>query len=523
MGNTPFASIVTLIRLLKNKRGLTLGSDYLEDFYKQKGIRTEMYGEPRSTIIPGVDANLEKEDMFVKFMFIQIPVGIMTYMGTTAIITGIAGALANMGGDDEEEKKRSKEMSEKIAKYGLEYLRTIPQKERELLFFGDPMAKPGSARYEGVWKTLPVYTTGSIYGFSGGGYSKMISLMNRYGIEPYCVYRYGEKQFSYKDNPILGAFAMQSGACNDAILFNESTEISDTQMGLITMSAFSQMALIKDQSNVRSIAELWEALAGQKAYEGIEGNLDRLKLYGERTAGQTINTLLMPAEIKNLNQDVMAVLGKHMDEPKEFLEYVVYRWPVVSDIVIKKDKTGPFGYPVRTMPKRVFPIGLEQFKLPFMLNGSLDIPTVDQLLTSEDKKCLDLFERNKNTRYANMDISSYYQVNKFGDYEKKSFTKEETAKMREEYKLIMRQFALKNMKENRPTIFNARLDGFLKMYGRSNRTLGYKRYILNKVFGPKAKDMILEQGDEIVNLKGKGLLKQNIREAKKNLKRLPDE
>jgi hypothetical protein len=136
-GNTPLATIITAIRLLKNKRGMTLGSKQLEEFYKQKNIRTEMYGEPRESIIPGVDINQEKEDLLTRFLLIQVPVATMTYMGASAIISGLAGALANMGGDDEEEERKAQEKSDNITKYGLEYLRTIPQKERELIFFGD--------------------------------------------------------------------------------------------------------------------------------------------------------------------------------------------------------------------------------------------------------------------------------------------------------------------------------------------------------------------------------------------------
>jgi hypothetical protein len=321
---------------------------------------------------------------------------------------------------------------------------------------------------------------------------------------------------------------MQAGACNDALLFNESADINDSQLGLIAMSAFAQMSLIKDQSNVKSIAEIWEAIAGQKAYESVDKGLDRFKMYLERTGGGIINTIAMPAEVKNLNQDVMAILGKHMDDPKSFLEFAVYRWPVIGDIVINKDKTGPFGYPVRTQPKRVFPIGLEQFKLPLMVDGSLSIPTIDELLSTEDAKFLYLFERNKNNKYADMDITSYFEINKFGKFDKKSFTKEETDLMRDKYKLIMREFAIANMDENRPTMFNEKLKLFLDTYGRNiikdgKKSFGYRRFILNEVFGDRAKTMILNQDDEIINLKEKAFTKQQIDEKIQDLKRLPDE
>jgi hypothetical protein len=122
-----------------------------------------------------------------------------------------------------------------------------------------------------------------------------------------------------------------------------------------------------------------------------------------------------------------------------------------------------------------------------------------------------------------MDIKSYYKINKFGSYEKQSFTKEETAKMREEYKLIMREFALKNMDENRPTIFDGKLNTFLELYGRNTGVMGYRRFILKKVFGDKASEMIINEDDGIINLKNKGLLMQGVKEEKQNLKRLPDE
>jgi hypothetical protein len=523
-GNTPIAALVTLVRLIKNKRGLNLGSKTIEDYYKKIGARTEMYGEARTTIIPGVERNLEKEDMLTRFMLIQVPVIGMTYMGASAILSGIAGAYAGMG-DDDEEKEKNKEISELIARDGIEYLREIPQKDRELVFFGDKLAKPGSAKYEGVWKSLPIYVTSAMHGYSNGGYAKMMSIKSRFGIEPYTVYAYGKKIFSYKDNPALGAFFMQMGAVSDALLFNESAEIEDTQNGVIMMSALTQLNLIKDQANLRSIAELTELFGGQKAYEGMDSYWERSQLYLSKTAGNIVNTSVMPAELKNLNQDILAVTGASMDDPKTFMEFAVYRWPVVSSIVIEKDKTGPFGYPVKTAPKRVFPIGTEQFKLPLMVEGTLNIPTVDELLATEDAKCLYLFERMKNDKYAKMDISSYYQIDKYGNYDKKTFTKDEISAMREEYKLIMRDFALKNMEEKSSLMFDANLKVYLALYGQDKgyTKFGYKRYIIDKVLGDKAKNIILDSPDEILNIQTMGMTQKQIDEIMEKLKPIGEE
>jgi len=521
-GNTPIGALVTLVRLLKSKRGLSLGSEALEEFYKRQGIRTEMYGQPRLEQQIAKNTwfqwNLEKEDLLTKFLLIQAPVMTMTWMGASAIMAGLAGAYD----DEDEDEKRKKEL---LIRDGVEFLRTIPQKEREMVFFGDKLAKEGSDKYNGVWKNLPLYVTSSMYGYSGGGYAKMQSLKSRFGIEPYCVYSYGKKIFSYKDNPVLGAYFMQMGATNDALLFNETTDMEDTQLGVIMMSALTQMNLIRDQSNIRSIAEITEFFAGQKAYEGMESYKQRAELYLSKTAGNIVNTAIMPAELKNLNQDIMAITGQYMDDPKSFMEFAVYRWPVVSSILIDKEKTGPFGYPIPTAAKRVFPIGTEQYKLPIMIDGSLNIPTVDNLLSTEDAKYLSLFERNKSDKFAKMDISSYYKLDKYGNYEKKSFTREQVDAMREEYKLVMREFAEKNIDVNVPAMFDINLKVFLSTYGMDKGlgTMGYKRYILNKVFGNEAKNMIIDQADALINLQNMGLTNQQIERLMESFEEIPEE
>ena len=522
-GNTPLGFLVTAIRLAKNKRGLSFGSEALVEFYKRQGIRTEMYGEVTGSTL-GVERNLEKEDLITRFALIQAPVIAMTFMAGNAILAGLAGAYGEMGGDDEEEEK-NKEKSDLLARDGVEYLKEIPVAEREIVFFGDKMAEPGTRRYEGVWKTLPIYVTGSIYGYTGGGYAKMQSLLARHGIEPYTVYAYGRKIFSYRDNPALGAMFMQMGASTDALLFNEGAEMEDSNMGVIMMSGLAQLNLIRDQANLRSISEITELFAGQRAYEGMDKYEERFKLYLSKTAGNIVNTSIMPAELKNLNQDIMAITGQYMDDPKSFKDFAVYRWPVISNIMIEKDKTGPFGYPVKTPPKRVFPVGTEVFKLPLMINGSLSVPTVDELLATEDAKCLYLFERMNNDKYAKMDISSYYQIDKYGNYDKKSFTKEEVDAMRGEYKLIMREFALKNMNEKVPLMFDVNLKVYLSLYGRDKgySKFGYKRYIVDKVLGDKAKNIILDNADEILNIGTMGMTDEQIEKIMNELKQLPEE
>jgi hypothetical protein len=214
-----------------------------------------------------------------------------------------------------------------------------------------------------------------------------------------------------------------------------------------------------------------------------------------------------------------------MDDPKSFMEFAVYRWPVVSSILIDKEKTGPFGYPIPTAAKRVFPIGTEQYKLPIMIDGSLNIPTVDNLLSTEDAKYLSLFERNKSDKFAKMDISSYYKLDKYGNYEKKSFTREQVDAMREEYKLVMREFAEKNIDVNVPAMFDINLKVFLSTYGMDKGlgTMGYKRYILNKVFGNEAKNMIIDQADALINLQNMGLTNQQIERLMESFEEIPEE
>jgi hypothetical protein len=181
-------------------------------------------------------------------------------------------------------------------------------------------------------------------------------------------------------------------ASTDALLFNDSANLEDTQLGMIMASTWSQLNLIRDQSNLRSISEVVELLVGQRAYEGLDGYNARAQVYLSKTAANILSNLTLPAEMKNLNQDIMAMVGQYMDDPKQFHEFVVYRWPIIGSAVIDGDKTGPFGYPLKVQPKRIFPIGTEQFKLPLMLDGTLDVPTIDQLLSTEDAQYTALFE-----------------------------------------------------------------------------------------------------------------------------------
>jgi hypothetical protein len=515
LGNTPLGALVTGVRLLKSERGLGFGSD---EFFKKQGIRTKMYGKTTASRQLSKSAsltwNLEKQDMLTKFVLIQAPVIAMTYMAANAVMV----ALASMFDDDEDR--------DKLLKDGIEFLRTIPQKDRELMFFGDPLS-PDAKKKAGVWKTLPFYTTGAMYGYADGGYGKMQSLRARFGVEPYTVYSYGRKIFSYKDNPLLGAFFMEMAASTDALLFNDSANLEDTQLGMIMVSTWSQLNLIRDQSNLRSISEIVELFAGQRAYEGLDGYNARAQMYLSKTAANILSNLTLPAEMKNLNQDIMAMVGQYMDDPKQFHEFVVYRWPIIGSAVIEGDKTGPFGYPLKVQPKRIFPIGTEQFKLPLMLDGTLDVPTIDQLLSTDDARYTALFERNKNDKFLKPGISGYYKLDKYGDYEKQTFTLEQQKKIREEYKLIMREFAEENIDlVQSPKEFNLRLKIFLGLYGAEtgkNRvgTVGYKRYIINKVMGAEANNILLDEADGLYNMNEDQLILDKIKETEEGFEPLP--
>jgi hypothetical protein len=515
LGNTPLGALVTGVRLLKSERGLGLGSD---EFFKKQGIRTKMYGKTTASRQLSKSAsltwNLEKQDMLTKFVLIQAPVIAMTLMAANAVMV----ALASMFDDDEDR--------DKLLKDGIEFLRTIPQKDRELMFFGDPLS-PDAKKKAGVWKTLPFYTTGAMYGYADGGYGKMQSLRARFGVEPYTVYSYGRKIFSYKDNPLLGAFFMEMASSTDALLFNDSANLEDTQLGMIMVSTWSQLNLIRDQSNLRSISEIVELFAGQRAYEGLDGYNARVQMYLSKTAANILSNLTLPAEMKNLNQDIMAMVGQYMDDPKQFHEFVVYRWPIIGSAVIEGDKTGPFGYPLKVQPKRIFPIGTEQFKLPLMLDGTLDVPTIDQLLSTDDARYTALFERNKNDKFLKPGISGYYKLDKYGDYEKQTFTLEQQKKIREEYKLIMREFAEENIDlVQSPKEFNLRLKIFLGLYGAEtgkNRvgTVGYKRYIINKVMGAEANNILLDEADGLYNMNEDQLILDKIKETEEGFEPLP--
>jgi hypothetical protein len=180
-------------------------------------------------------------------------------------------------------------------------------------------------------------------------------------------------------------------------------------------------------------------------------------------------------------------------------------------VVIQGDKTGPFGYPLKTQPKRVFPLGLEQFKMPLMLNGSLNIPTVDELLSTEDATYTNLFIRNDNDTFLNPKISRYYKVDDYGDYVGETFTLEQRKQIRDEYKIIMREFAEQNINVNTPFDFKTNLNLFLNFY----KEVGYQRYIVNKVLGPEAKSIVIDVGDALINMGVDEMLFQKIESGMK--------
>jgi hypothetical protein len=503
-GNLPIGALITGVRLLKGKRGIVIGGEESEAFYKQHNARTKMYGksvidQPLFGQNFSFTWNLEKQDMLTRFLLIQIPVTTATYMAGSAIIA----ALASTFGDDDEEKER-------LINNGVKAIGKIDQKDRLLRFFGDKLSSDPKKR-EGVWKSIPVYVTGAMYGYEGSGYGKMQSMKAMYGIEPYTVYAYGKRILSYRDNPVLGAMFMQMSATTDAMLFTEKSELSKTQHGLILASTYAQLNLIRDQANLRSISEIFEAFAGQRAYEGLDDGGERAKKYLSKTAGNIVSNAVMPAELKNLNQDVNAFLGNYMEEPKDIWDFMVYRWPIISSVVIQGDKTGPFGYPLKTQPKRVFPLGLEQFKMPLMLNGSLNIPTVDELLSTEDATYTNLFIRNDNDTFLNPKISRYYKVDDYGDYVGETFTLEQRKQIRDEYKIIMREFAEQNINVNTPFDFKTNLNLFLNFY----KEVGYQRYIVNKVLGPEAKSIVIDVGDALINMGVDEMLFQKIESGMK--------
>jgi hypothetical protein len=54
-------------------------------------------------------------------------------------------------------------------------------------------------------------------------------------------------------------------------------------------------------------------------------------------------------------------------------------------------------------------------------------------------------------------------------------------------------------------------------------TMGYKRYILNKVFGNEAKNMIIDQADALINLQNMGLTNQQIERLMESFEEIPEE
>jgi hypothetical protein len=483
-GNTLIAIPVLSIRLFKNQRGVLNSTEVTRKFYERFGIRTKMYGRVTGKRF-GTDVNMEKKEMIARFVLVQSAVIPISYMAFNAVAAAIASAF-----DDDE-------LKEEIINNTLEAVSKIDENDRQIAFFGDKTAEPGSPEFEGKWKDVPFYVTGPMYGYTDpGAFSKMTSLKSMYGIEPYTIYAYGHFVAKYNDNPIIASVMGTVGANNDILLFNNKPkELGDNWFGTVLKSSMLQLSLVKDQAAVKPLMEWADAMGGMAAYESVDKFSDRMKMqFAKKMAGLASN-LVLPAEAKNFNQDIMSFMGASMDDPRTFIEYVYNRGPIM-ELLINKEKTDSFDFPVGVKTKRVLPIGTQGLMYIRNDNGTISFPQVDQVLNGPGGKYYAMFKKYHNDKFDKPNISSYY-VMENDEPVKKEFSTEEQKLVRDEYKKVMREFCDSKYDQLTNTSigdFGIAFDGFLSAYD-GNR--GYQDYIVKKVMGEDAFFVGPIDGEEI--------------------------
>jgi hypothetical protein len=481
-GNTLIGGGVLITRLMKNQRGILNSKEITRKFYDSFGIRTEMYGRTTSTAFKGkVDVNMEKKEMIARYTMVQLAVLPLSYMAVTAITGAIAKAL-----EDDEEKR------EEIIRNGIIGVGKLPENERHMLFYGDKTAKEGTEEYEGQWKKLGLYVTGPMYGYTApGAYSKMTALKSMYGVEPYCIYSYGRLITRYNDNPILAAVFGSVGANSDVILFNNNPEKpSETWTDMAMMSAFLQLSLVKDQAAIKPIMELVDAASAKGVYSTpeLEGGWDRASLLLQKKFANIVSNIALPAQLKNLNQDIKSILGMPAMDPRTFREFMIVRAPIM-DLLINQEKTDSFGFPIEEKTKMVLPVGTQGLMYVRDVNGNITFPQVDQIMNGAGAKYYALFLKYGVDKYDKPDISNYVEIDPKNTSNSKvvTLTIDQRNQVRDEYKKIMREFCdtkYNAVRNGTKAEFNIELGIFLGFY--NNNPGGYKDYIIKKVIGPNA-------------------------------------
>ena len=191
----------------------------------------------------------------------------------------------------------------------------------------------------------------------------------------------------------------------------------------------------------------------------------------------------------------MSFMGAAMDDPRTFIEYVYNRGPVM-ELLINKEKTDSFNFPIEVKTKRVLPIGTQGLMYIRNENGTVSFPQVDQVLNGPGGKYYAMFKKYHSDKFDKPDVSSYYVMEEDGPVNKE-FTIDEQKLVRDEYKKIMRDFCDINYEKLRSTsigLFGIELKGYLNAY---NGNKGYQDYIVKKVIGEDAFFINMDNEEEI--------------------------
>ena len=482
--NMVTGGVLLPIRVLSKRRGAIIS----KEMANQHGIRVEFYGKG--------NFNAEKQDMIIDYMvFNSLKVGMAMTLGAQVLSILIKGY-----DDDPEKDGWTKDELARLEAEGIDVIQSIPVSRRVKYFFGDPTSKEDSPNRAERWKELPVFVTGKFYGYEGGNYKKTAAFMNRTGLEPMTIYVYGRKVMKYSDNPILFSLFSDQGALFDELIFKESDQIRAEANGLlwgiksVALSSLTSLESVKEQSMLKPFNEMYSAAFGQGIYSTDDKNFGERGLYYlERQAGNLLASGLLPAEVRNIFKDVGYLNDWSQEDPRGFVEFMVYKMPIANDIFIENERTDPFGFPVVWKLKRELPLGTN-----YLVDAFSELK-----FDKTGAKYIALFEDKGSKIHLDPNFGTYYKADKYGDVKKESFSLEQRKKVRDLYKPIIRsvveELGADNLASYNIVLFEKMVKFKLDMYGGPS---GYKRAILNEVLGEEAASLsFIDETDAVLSSK----------------------
>jgi len=474
--------ILLPVRMMEKRRGLVISKELAD----RHGIRTDFYGTGAF--------NKEKQDMLIDYVFFNAAkVGVAMAVGSqvlSAIMTGY---------DEDPEKDRfSQEELDRLKSEGIDVLQSIPVNRRINYMFGDPEAPEGTPNSKARWKEIPLFVSGRFYGYKGKNYGMSMAFQRRTGLEPGTIYVYGRKLIRYVDNPILFSLFSDTGAMYDDLLFSGRDDVKAEARGImwaiksLSASSLSSLSMVKEQSMLKPLNDIIQLTNSEGMYSSADANkMEKALLYIEKQAAGLISSGLLPAEVKNTYRDISYLNDWAQEDPREFNEFMVFKMPIVSDIVIDNNETGPFGYPVTWSLKRELPLGVN-----YLVDAFSELK-----FNPTEARYIAMFENKGSTKHLSADFSNYYLVDADGNVTRKQFTLKEMEKARDSYKRIIRDVVEKENPDRLEAmpieVFNAMIEKGLQYY---QGAASYKRVILEDLFGKEGSSMMfIDETDAVLS------------------------